>query len=109
MKNKRNTNKHNPLATELCIFQAELIARNLVENHSRLLGQSETAVLFWFLYHSDSDQKRQADCIKVLNIGKLTNKKLAKQTLMREQGIWQKPTLKKFKQRKKKQLCKGSV
>jgi sulfur transfer complex TusBCD TusB component (DsrH family) len=102
MKSKSNTHKHNPFATELYILQAELIARNLVENHSRLLGKSETAVLFWFLYHSDTHQKRQADCIKILNIGKLVNRKLAKQKLMREQGIWQKSALKKIKQRKKK-------
>ena len=71
------------LKLELVIQQAQIVAHNLLKNHSQLLTDTQTQIIKKYLKASSHYntrvriQKRQA--YKILNIGKSINRKLFKQ------------------------------
>ena len=64
------------------LVQAQKIAHNLLKHNARLLGQNEAATLNNFLNAMSFTKLREklteAECYKIMNIGKAVNRKLFK-------------------------------
>jgi hypothetical protein len=64
------------------LVKAQKIAHNLLKHNARLLGQNEAATLNNFLKAMSSTKLREklteAECYKIMNMGKAVNRKLFK-------------------------------
>ena len=64
------------------LVQAQKIAHNLLKHNARLLGQNEAATINNFLNAMSFAKLRgkltEAECYKIMNIGKAVNRKLFK-------------------------------
>jgi hypothetical protein len=64
------------------LVKAQKIAHNLLKHNARLLGQKEAAILNNFLnamsFANLREKLTEAECYKIMNIGKSVNRKLFK-------------------------------
>jgi hypothetical protein len=64
------------------LVQTQKIAHNLLKHNARLLGQNEAATLNNFLnamtFAKLREKLTEAECYKIMNIGKAVNRKLFK-------------------------------
>ncbi len=64
------------------LVQAQKIAHNLLKHNARLLGQKEAVTLSNFLnamtFTKSREKLTEAECYKIMNIGKAVNRKLFK-------------------------------